>query len=258
MSATRIRIVVAKPGLDGHDRGAKIIARALMTLVPRIVQLLYAEGAGDVVVTVGGTIPQRDIAQLKALGVAEVFTPRCADRADHRLPPWRRGASRHPGPRRPRRSAAARRPGCGPVRHVPLHACHATGFSAADSPRGEHAVDAAARMDGPSRAGIDPLHAFAHVEALERGRRRVSERIPRSSRARSRAACPRRRRAPRPVASHAPGRSRARRIRPGARRTSARCGRRRRRPHGLPFASAMSPNRRHRAKLLTRWPPPGR
>jgi methylmalonyl-CoA mutase C-terminal domain/subunit len=119
MSATagqkRIRVVVAKPGLDGHDRGAKIIARALrdagmeviytglhqtpeqivatvvqedadavglsilsgahMTLVPRIVELLREQGAGNVVVTVGGTIPADDIAALKALGVAEVFTP---------------------------------------------------------------------------------------------------------------------------------------------------------------------------------------
>jgi methylmalonyl-CoA mutase C-terminal domain/subunit len=114
-SAKKIRVVVAKPGLDGHDRGAKIIARALrdagmeviytglhqtpeqivetvlqedadavglsilsgahMTLVPRIVELLRAQDAGDVVVTVGGTIPAQDIPELKALGVAEVFTP---------------------------------------------------------------------------------------------------------------------------------------------------------------------------------------
>jgi methylmalonyl-CoA mutase, C-terminal domain len=114
-SQKKIRIVVAKPGLDGHDRGAKVIARALrdagmeviytglhqtpeqivatviqedadavglsilsgahMTLVPRIVELLREQGAGDVVVTVGGTIPAEDIAELKALGVAEVFTP---------------------------------------------------------------------------------------------------------------------------------------------------------------------------------------
>ncbi len=111
----KIRIVVAKPGLDGHDRGAKIIARALrdagmeviytglhqtpeqiaetviqedadavglsilsgahMTLVPRVVELLREQGAGDVVVTVGGTIPAQDIPELKELGVAEVFTP---------------------------------------------------------------------------------------------------------------------------------------------------------------------------------------
>jgi methylmalonyl-CoA mutase, C-terminal domain len=111
----RIRVVVAKPGLDGHDRGAKIIARALrdagmeviytglhqtpeqivetvvqedadavglsilsgahMTLVPRIIELLREQDAGEVVVTVGGTIPADDIAALKALGVAEVFTP---------------------------------------------------------------------------------------------------------------------------------------------------------------------------------------
>jgi methylmalonyl-CoA mutase C-terminal domain/subunit len=114
-SARKIRIVVAKPGLDGHDRGAKIIARALrdagmeviytglhqtpeqiaetaiqedadavglsilsgahMTLVPRVVQLLADQGANDVVVTVGGTIPADDIPELKKLWVAEVFTP---------------------------------------------------------------------------------------------------------------------------------------------------------------------------------------
>ena len=118
MSSTterKIRVVVAKPGLDGHDRGAKIIARALrdagmeviytglhqtpeqivetviqedadavglsilsgahMTLVPRIIELLKEQGADDVVLTAGGTIPSDDVAQLKALGVAEVFTP---------------------------------------------------------------------------------------------------------------------------------------------------------------------------------------
>ena len=111
----KIRVVVAKPGLDGHDRGAKIIARALrdagmeviytglhqtpeqivetviqedadavglsilsgahMTLVPRVVELLREQGIDDVVVTVGGTIPAEDIPELKELGVAEVFTP---------------------------------------------------------------------------------------------------------------------------------------------------------------------------------------
>ena len=114
-AASKIRVVVAKPGLDGHDRGAKIIARALrdagmeviytglhqtpeqivatviqedadavglsilsgahMTLVPRVVELLREEGAGDVIVTVGGTIPADDIDELKRLGIAEVFTP---------------------------------------------------------------------------------------------------------------------------------------------------------------------------------------
>src|SRR4051794_13094636 len=111
----KIRVVVAKPGLDGHDRGAKIIARALrdagmeviytglhqtpeqiaatviqedadavglsvlsgahMTLVPRVLELLRDQGADDVVVTVGGTIPADDVPELKELGVAEVFTP---------------------------------------------------------------------------------------------------------------------------------------------------------------------------------------
>ena len=111
----KIRVVVAKPGLDGHDRGAKIIARALrdagmeviytglhqtpeqivetviqedadavglsilsgahMTLVPRIVELLREQGVDDVLLTVGGTIPADDIPELKELGVAEVFGP---------------------------------------------------------------------------------------------------------------------------------------------------------------------------------------
>ena len=110
-----IRVVVAKPGLDGHDRGAKIIARTLrdagmeviytglhqtpeqivetviqedadavglsilsgahMTLVPRIMELLKAQGADDVLVVLGGTIPADDIPVLKAQGVAEVYTP---------------------------------------------------------------------------------------------------------------------------------------------------------------------------------------
>jgi methylmalonyl-CoA mutase, C-terminal domain len=114
-TARKIRVVVAKPGLDGHDRGAKIIARALrdagmeviytglhqtpeqiaetviqedadavglsilsgahMTLVPKVVALLAAQGVDDVLVTVGGTIPADDIPELKQLGVAEVFTP---------------------------------------------------------------------------------------------------------------------------------------------------------------------------------------
>jgi methylmalonyl-CoA mutase, C-terminal domain len=115
MAERKIRVVVAKPGLDGHDRGAKIIARALrdagmeviytglhqtpeqivetvlqedadavglsilsgahMTLVPRIMELLKGQGADDVVVVLGGTIPNEDIAELKGIGVAEIFTP---------------------------------------------------------------------------------------------------------------------------------------------------------------------------------------
>jgi methylmalonyl-CoA mutase cobalamin-binding domain/chain len=116
-----IRVVIAKPGLDGHDRGAKIIARSLrdagmeviytglhqtpeqivetaiqedadavgisilsgahMTLVPRIVEGLRANDAGDVLVVVGGTIPPEDADELKRLGVAEVFTPGAATSA---------------------------------------------------------------------------------------------------------------------------------------------------------------------------------
>jgi methylmalonyl-CoA mutase, C-terminal domain len=111
----KIRVVIAKPGLDGHDRGAKIIARALrdagmeviytglhqtpeqivetaiqedadavgvsilsgahMTLVPRIVDGLRENEADDVLVVVGGTIPQDDADELKSIGVAEVFGP---------------------------------------------------------------------------------------------------------------------------------------------------------------------------------------
>jgi methylmalonyl-CoA mutase C-terminal domain/subunit len=109
------RVIVAKPGLDGHDRGAKIIARALrdagmeviytglhqtpeqiaatvvqedadaiglsilsgahMTLVPKVVELLREQGIEDVVVTVGGIIPAEDIATLEAGGVEKIFTP---------------------------------------------------------------------------------------------------------------------------------------------------------------------------------------
>ncbi len=110
-----MRVVIAKPGLDGHDRGAKVIARALrdagfeviytglhqtpeqivetaiqedadavgisilsgahMTLVPRILEGLRENGAEDVLVVVGGTIPKDDAAALEAMGVSAVFTP---------------------------------------------------------------------------------------------------------------------------------------------------------------------------------------
>ncbi|CAN5255560.1 cobalamin B12-binding domain-containing protein [soil metagenome] len=110
-----IRVLIAKPGLDGHDRGAKIVARALrdagmevvysglhqtpeqvveaalqedvqvvglsihsgahMTLFPKVTALLRDRGAGDVVVFGGGIIPRQDIAALKERGVAEIFTP---------------------------------------------------------------------------------------------------------------------------------------------------------------------------------------
>ena len=115
MTDRKIRVLVAKPGLDGHDRGAKVVARALrdagmeviytgirqtpemiveaalqedvdvvglsilsgahMALCPRIVQLLQAQGMDDVVVLVGGIIPDDDVAPLKELGVKGVFGP---------------------------------------------------------------------------------------------------------------------------------------------------------------------------------------
>jgi methylmalonyl-CoA mutase, C-terminal domain len=115
MSERKIRVLVAKPGLDGHDRGAKVIARALRdagmeviytglrqtpemiasaalqedvdavgisilsgahnTLCPRIVDLLRENGMDDTLVLVGGIVPQEDIAALKQKGVSEVFLP---------------------------------------------------------------------------------------------------------------------------------------------------------------------------------------
>jgi len=111
----KIRVVIAKPGLDGHDRGAKVIARALrdagmeviytglhqtaeqivetaiqedadivglsilsgahMTLVPKVVRLLRGQGIDDIVVLAGGTIPEEDHDELKEEGVAAIFTP---------------------------------------------------------------------------------------------------------------------------------------------------------------------------------------
>ena len=111
----KIRVIVAKPGLDGHDRGAKVIARAFrdagfeviytglrqtpeqvvnaalqedvdvvglsvlsgahMTLCPRIMELMKKEGLDDVLVVIGGIIPDQDIPKLKALGVGEIFQP---------------------------------------------------------------------------------------------------------------------------------------------------------------------------------------
>ena len=114
-SSRKVRILVAKPGLDGHDRGAKIIARALrdagfeviytglhqtpemivsaaiqedvdaiglsimsgahMTLFPAVIDLLKAKNAFEIQVFGGGIIPEDDIVELKKLGVAELFTP---------------------------------------------------------------------------------------------------------------------------------------------------------------------------------------
>ncbi len=115
VNRNRIRVLIAKPGLDGHDRGAKVIARALrdagfeviytgirqtpqmiaeaalqedvdvvglsilsgahMTLCPKVIELLHAQGQEDALVLVGGIIPDEDAAQLKAAGVHAVFGP---------------------------------------------------------------------------------------------------------------------------------------------------------------------------------------
>jgi methylmalonyl-CoA mutase C-terminal domain/subunit len=115
MTERKIRVLVAKPGLDGHDRGAKVIARALRdagmeviytglrqtpemiaaaalqedvdavgisilsgahnTLCPRIIDLMHQNGMQDTLVLVGGIVPQEDIDELKKIGVSEVFVP---------------------------------------------------------------------------------------------------------------------------------------------------------------------------------------
>ena len=115
MSEQKIRVLVAKPGLDGHDRGAKVVARALrdagfeviytgirqtpqmiaeaalqedvdvvglsilsgahMTLCPKVVDLLRAQGQEDVLVVVGGIVPNDDVEKLKQAGIAAVFGP---------------------------------------------------------------------------------------------------------------------------------------------------------------------------------------
>jgi len=115
MTERKIRVLVAKPGLDGHDRGAKVVARALrdagmeviytglrqtpemiaeaalqedvdvvglsilsgahMALAPRIMELLKANGQTDVKVFIGGIVPDDDVPQLKAMGIAGVFGP---------------------------------------------------------------------------------------------------------------------------------------------------------------------------------------
>ncbi len=114
-SAKKIRVLVAKPGLDGHDRGAKVVARALrdagmeviytglrqtpemvvraaideavnciglsilsgahMALFPKVMELLKKEGADDILVVGGGIIPEDDVAELKKAGIAEIFGP---------------------------------------------------------------------------------------------------------------------------------------------------------------------------------------
>jgi methylmalonyl-CoA mutase, C-terminal domain len=125
MVMNKIRVVIAKPGLDGHDRGAKVVARALrdagveviytglhqtpeqivaaaiqedadaiglsilsgahMTQFARVLELLRERDAGDIVVFGGGIIPDADIAELGAMGVAKIFTPGAAT---HEIVDW--------------------------------------------------------------------------------------------------------------------------------------------------------------------------
>jgi len=115
MADQKLRIVIAKPGLDGHDRGAKVVARALrdagfeviytglhqtpemivnaaiqedadaiglsilsgahMSLLPRVMELLREKGVNDIVVFGGGIIPEEDIPPLRAAGISEIFLP---------------------------------------------------------------------------------------------------------------------------------------------------------------------------------------
>jgi methylmalonyl-CoA mutase C-terminal domain/subunit len=115
MEGNKIRVLIAKPGLDGHDRGAKVIARALRDagmeviytglrqtpeqivetaiqedvnviglsilsgahtyLFPKVMELLKENNIGDIVVIGGGVIPEEDIPKLKKIGIAEIFTP---------------------------------------------------------------------------------------------------------------------------------------------------------------------------------------
>src|SRR5919198_915658 len=78
--AKQVRIVLAKVGLDGHDRGVKVVARSLhsgahMTLFPAVIEELQKHDATDILVFGGGIIPDEDITELKRQGVAEIFTP---------------------------------------------------------------------------------------------------------------------------------------------------------------------------------------
>jgi len=127
----KLRILVAKPGLDGHDRGAKVVARALadagyevvytglhqtpemiaaaavqeavdavglsimsgahMTLFPAVIDALKARGAGDVVVFGGGIVPKEDLPKLEQIGVAKIFTPGAST---HEIIDWVEGTLR--------------------------------------------------------------------------------------------------------------------------------------------------------------------
>ena len=147
MADRPLKVLIAKPGLDGHDRGAKVLARGLrdegfevvytglrqtpemiataalqedvdvvglsilsgahMTLVPRVTKLLRERGMDDVLVTVGGIIPDVDVPALREAGVAEIFGPGHHDRAGRDLPAGERAPPRLSGraPRRDRRRA---------------------------------------------------------------------------------------------------------------------------------------------------------
>jgi len=145
----KIRVLIAKPGLDGHDRGAKVVARALrdagmeviytglrqspeqiteaaiqedvdvvglsvlsgahMTLFPRIVELLKKEGAGDIVVLGGGIIPEADAKQLRKKGIYDIFGPGASTQSIIAVVE-RAVAERRRRESAPERPAAAKRP----------------------------------------------------------------------------------------------------------------------------------------------------
>ena len=185
--SSRIRVVVAKPGLDGHDRGAKVVARALrdagmeviytglhqtpeqivetaiqedadavglsvlsgahMTLFKRVVELLTDRQAADIVVFGGGIIPEADIPELERLGVAKIFTPGRHHRVDRRLGTGERGP------------AGRLIPGRGRGRTHPSHArpLYARCPAATPRPTGHRPLPSSRLTSAPTSDSTTPL-----------------------------------------------------------------------------------------------------
>ena len=168
-----IRVIIAKPGLDGHDRGAKVVARALrdagveviytglhqtpeqivaaaiqedadaiglsilsgahMTQFARVLELLADRGASDIVVFGGGIVPEQDITELQRMGVARIFTPGAST---HEIVAWvhaNLGGQPHPSPRAADRLPAARQARMGSAGRA-RPACSADRIPAATGP----------------------------------------------------------------------------------------------------------------------------